>query len=72
MFKSIVALLAIVGSIAALPERRALPSGTVTCGSDKYSVSKVESAVNQGFELFEEGETLGKPKLVDSLRYRVQ
>ncbi|EIN12042.1 guanyl-specific ribonuclease C2 [Punctularia strigosozonata HHB-11173 SS5] len=59
MFKTIIAILAVVGSIAALPGRRALPSGTVTCGSNRYSVSQVVNAVDQGFDLHEEGKTLG-------------
>ncbi|KAJ7157925.1 guanyl-specific ribonuclease C2 [Mycena crocata] len=33
----------------AIPSKRALPSGDVTCGRDVYTVSQVSAAVNSGF-----------------------
>lgn len=54
--------IALAASASALPERRALPSGTVTCGSARYSVSQVVAAVDQGFTDFEEGREVGESK----------
>ncbi|KAI0796452.1 Ribonuclease/ribotoxin [Irpex lacteus] len=49
MFKQIaVALLAVSAATAASIAGRALPSGTVTCGSNKYSVSELTAAINAG------------------------
>ena len=45
---SVILLSASAAMAASLP--RALPSGTVTCGSNKYSVSAIEAAINAGVE----------------------
>ena len=37
----------------------ALPSGTVTCGSNKYSVSAIEAAINAGVEDLDSGNLPG-------------
>ena len=34
---------------------RALPSGTVTCGSNKYSVSAITAAINGGVKDMDSG-----------------
>ena len=55
---SVVLLSASAALAASLP--RALPSGTVTCGSNKYSVSAIEAAINAGVEDQESGNLPGK------------
>ena len=45
---STVLLAASAALAASLP--RSLPSGTVTCGSNKYSVSAIEAAINAGVQ----------------------
>ncbi|EIN12043.1 guanyl-specific ribonuclease T1 precursor [Punctularia strigosozonata HHB-11173 SS5] len=60
MFSSIaIGMLVVSGVVSALPQRRALPSGTVTCGSHKYSVSQVSSAVSQGYKDYKAGTEVG-------------
>jgi hypothetical protein len=66
MFKSIFTASLLVASVlaAAVPlEERALPSGTVTCGSNKYSVSQVSAAVSQGYKYKSAGTTVGSSML---------
>jgi hypothetical protein len=36
-----------------------LPTGTVTCGSHKFSVSSVSAAVAQGYKYYKAGSTVG-------------
>ncbi|KAK0498782.1 guanyl-specific ribonuclease C2 [Armillaria luteobubalina] len=43
----------LVFSMAA-PTRRAWPSGSVTCGSNTYSLSSVESVVSYGYSLIDD------------------
>ena len=43
---SVILLSASAAMAASLP--RALPSGTVTCGKDNYSVSSITAAINAG------------------------
>lgn len=45
LFKTLFALSSSVAAVWA-----ALPSGTVTCGDDRYSVSAIEAAINAGVE----------------------
>jgi hypothetical protein len=65
MFRSLIAsaFLVVSALAAALPapelDARALPSGTVTCGSHKYSVSQVSAAVSQGYKYHQNGQTVG-------------
>lgn len=43
-----------------LPTPRALPSGTVTCGSNKYSVSAITAAINAGVKDLDSGNLPGE------------
>lgn len=42
----VASLFAALASSAAVP--RSLPSGTVTCGKNKYAVSAISAAINAG------------------------
>lgn len=55
-----VALLAsvVAGLAASIP--RSLPSGTVTCGSNKYSVSELTAAINAGIADMKSGNLPGQ------------
>lgn len=60
MFKSILAVsLLAVSAFAAPLESRALPSGTVTCGSAKYTPAQISAAVSQGYKYKQAGTTVG-------------
>ena len=61
MFKSILtASLFVVSALAAaIPSPRALPTGTVTCGTAQYSVAQVSAAVTQGYKYKTAGTTVG-------------
>jgi hypothetical protein len=53
-------LVAVTTAIAAPPlQNRSLPTGTVTCGSDKYSVSAISAAITQGYKYYQQGSTVG-------------
>jgi hypothetical protein len=41
------------------PSPLSLPTGTVTCGSHKFSVSSVSAAVAQGYKYYKAGSTVG-------------
>ena len=66
MFVKVLSFLALAASavVAAPPVSRALPSGTVTCGSNRYSVSAIEAAINAGVEDMDEGNFPGKQSLI--------
>ena len=55
---TLTALAKTVGSAA--PNIRALPSGTVTCGDNKYSVSAIEAAIDAGVDDMDDGDFPGK------------
>ncbi|EKM53271.1 uncharacterized protein PHACADRAFT_259503 [Phanerochaete carnosa HHB-10118-sp] len=55
LFKTLSAILLSASAAMAASLPRALPSGTVTCGSNKYSVSAIEAAINAGVEDMDEG-----------------
>ena len=57
LFKALALLFFVSAALADLPE------GTVDCGGDTYSPSDVENAVNYGYQLLEEGQTLGSGTL---------
>ena len=42
--------LAATAVVASRNFERSLPSGTVTCGDNRYSVSAIEAAINAGVE----------------------
>ena len=46
--KTFCAILLTASAAMAATLPRALPSGTVTCGSNKYSVSAIEAAIDAG------------------------
>ena len=48
LFKALSAVLLAASAASAASLPRALPSGTVTCGSNKYSVSAITAAINAG------------------------
>lgn len=49
---------AVAGLAATVP--RSLPSGTVTCGSNKYSVSELTAAINAGIADMNSGNLPGQ------------
>ncbi|KAJ7697668.1 guanyl-specific ribonuclease C2 [Mycena rosella] len=49
MFSRALILSALCAIALAVPSKRALPSGDVTCGSNVYTVSQVSAAVSAGF-----------------------
>lgn len=57
MLVKVLSFFALVASaaVAAPHESRSLPTGTVTCGSDRYSVSAIEAAINAGVDDMNEG-----------------
>lgn len=60
MFVKVLSLLAVAAvAVIAAPSPRALPSGTVTCGDNRYSVSAIEAAIDAGVEDMEDGESPG-------------
>lgn len=59
MFKSVLTASLLVVSALAAAVPRALPSGTVTCGSNKYTVAQVSAAVAQGYKYESAGTTVG-------------
>ncbi|KAI5117933.1 hypothetical protein M0805_009441 [Coniferiporia weirii] len=51
LFKALSVLsLAATASLAAITSTTSLPSGTVTCGSNKYTDSAITAAINAGVE----------------------
>lgn len=59
---AILRALVLVSSIAvslALSIPRSLPSGTVTCGSNKYSVSELTAAIDAGLDDLDSGNLQG-------------
>ena len=54
-----------------LPTPRALPSGTVTCGSNKYSVSAITAAINAGVKDLDSGNLPGEYREFFCLDFRV-
>ena len=48
MFVTALSFLALAAAAFAAPGPRSLPSGTVTCGKDNYSVSSITAAINAG------------------------
>jgi hypothetical protein len=60
LFKTLTVLLLSAATVLAAPTARALPSGTVTCGSNKYSVSAIEAAINAGVKDMDDGDFPGK------------
>lgn len=61
MFKYLaIAVLAVSSAAAASLSGRSLPSGTVTCGSDKYSVSQITAAINAGVKDMQSGNLPGQ------------
>jgi hypothetical protein len=73
-FTSALFVLAATAGAFAIPagndlDARALPSGTVTCGSHKFSVSQVSAAVAQGYKYYKAGSTVGKYYPYSSIRY---
>jgi hypothetical protein len=58
--KTVLAVLTVTCAASALPQRRSLPSGTVTCGSKKYSVSQVSAAVAQGYKDYQAVSEVGE------------
>lgn len=63
LFKTLSAVLLSASAVMAASLPRALPSGTVTCGSDKYSVSAIEAAINAGVKDQDDGDLPGKSDL---------
>jgi hypothetical protein len=57
--KSALVLAAVAAGAHALATPRSLPTGTVTCGSDKYSVSAISAAISQGYKYYQSGQTVG-------------
>ena len=51
----VVVFLAVSAATAVSITGRSLPSGTVTCGSNKYSVSAIEAAINAGVKDMDAG-----------------
>jgi hypothetical protein len=49
-------------TLAVPMQERSLPTGTVTCGSDKYSPSAISAAITKGQSLYTAGKTLGSGK----------
>lgn len=56
LFNSIFILLSATAAMAAVAS---LPSGTVTCGSDRYSVSAITAAINAGVKDMQSGNLPG-------------
>lgn len=57
--RAVVLLASVVAGMAAtIP--RSLPSGTVTCGSNKYTVSELTAAINAGIEDTDSGNLPGR------------
>ncbi|PBK84620.1 ribonuclease-domain-containing protein [Armillaria gallica] len=52
--RSLLLLFSLLVLAIAAPTRRAWPSGSVTCGSNTYSLSAVKSAVSRGFSLIDD------------------
>jgi hypothetical protein len=65
MYALVTLLLAAI-AIAAPLETRANGSNGATCGSNKYTAAQVASATSAGYNLLEEGETLGSDDYVSS------
>jgi hypothetical protein len=59
LVKLSLAAIAVATTALALVTPRSLPTSTVTCGSDKYSVSQISSAISKGYAYLEEGKTIG-------------
>ena len=61
MFVKIVSFFALAAAavLAAPNAPRSLPSGTVTCGSNRYSVSAITAAINGGVKDMNSGNLPG-------------
>jgi hypothetical protein len=61
MFKFVILTLtaATISTLAVPMQERSLPTGTVTCGSAKYSPSQISAAISKGYQLYQQGQTLG-------------
>lgn len=55
MFLKSLTLLSLAAFAFATP-RPSLPSGTVTCGDNRYSVSAITAAINAGVKDMDEGD----------------
>lgn len=59
-FQTLSTILLAASAAMAASVPRSLPSGTVTCGSDKYSVSAITAAINAGVEDMDDGNLPGE------------
>ena len=59
LFKTLSTVLVAASAAMAANIPRALPSGTVTCGSNKYSVSAITAAINGGVKDLDDGNLPG-------------
>ncbi|PAV18076.1 Ribonuclease ribotoxin [Pyrrhoderma noxium] len=55
MFSDVIKNRFVISSIHASPLKRSLPSGVVTCGSNRYTVSAITAAIDAGVNDMDEG-----------------
>lgn len=53
-------ILAVAGTALARPSNWPKRQSATTCGSNQYSSSQLSAALNKGYSLYEDGETLGE------------
>ena len=66
MFLKAMSVLALAAVVVAAPGPRSLPSGTVTCGRDNYSVSSITAAINAGVSDMNSGNLPGACVVLDA------